>query len=100
MKLSGQPPHMSYKSHRHCEILSSANNGPDHQYIEISHSSIYANEAFQLMAATGLAHCFQHGDISQLLDFLEFAILVLSSCVPRSIPPTNKRERKEEIKNI
>lgn len=91
---------MSYKSHRHCEILSSANSGPDPQYTEISHSSIYANEAFQLPATTGLAHCFQLDDISQLLDFIALPILILASCVPGSIPPTNKRERKEEIKVI
>lgn len=76
MKLSGQPPHMSYKSHRHCEIISSANNGPDPQCIEISLSSIYAEEASQLTAATGLAHCFQHDGISHLLDFIELAVLI------------------------
>lgn len=67
---------MSYKSHRHCGILSSANDGPDPQCIESSLSSIYANEDFQLTAATGLVHCQQHDDISQLLDFIELVILI------------------------
>lgn len=86
--------HTSHKGHRHREILSSANKGPDPQDIEISCSSIYANEALQLTAATGLAHCFQDDDISQLLDFIQLAILILASCVPRFIPATNKK-RKE-----